>query len=134
MPGAPPREPIPLVQTASIETTASFSPDGRWIAYVSDESGRNEVYVRKFVVAADGSPSAPEASKKMISSGARGGVRWRRDGRELLYLGDDGKMMAVDVSPGNELRVQPPRSLFTVPAEFFCNRGRWTCCLTRHDS
>ena len=121
--GAPPQEPIPLVQTASIETTASFSPDGRWIAYVSDESGRNEVYVRKFVVAADGSPSVPEASKKMISSGARGGVRWRRDGRELLYLGDDGKMMAVEVSPGDGLRVQPPRSLFTVPAEFFRNPG-----------
>ena len=82
-----------------------------------------KIYVRKFVVAADGSPSAPEASKKMISNGARGGVRWRRDGRELLYLGDDGKMMAVDVSAGDELRVQPPRSLFTVPAEFFRNPG-----------
>jgi hypothetical protein len=49
-----------------------------------------------------------------ISNGARGAVRWRRDGRELLYLGDDGKMMAVEVSPGDELRVQPPRPLFTV--------------------
>jgi serine/threonine protein kinase/Tol biopolymer transport system component len=117
MPGAP-GQPIPLVQTASAESTARFSPDGRWIAYVSDESGRNEVYVRTFVVAADGSPSAPEASKRMISTGARGGVRWRRDGRELLYLAADGRMMAAEVKPGGELRVEPPRPLFPIPAEY----------------
>ena len=122
MPGAPPRDPVPLVQTASAETTASFSPDGRWITYVSDESGQNQVYVRRFVVAADGSPSAPETSTRTISNGARGGVRWRRDGRELLYLGADGQMMAVDVMLGDELRVQPPRPLFTVPAEFLRNQ------------
>jgi Tol biopolymer transport system component len=117
VPGTTPRDPIPLVQTTSSETTPFFSQDGRWIAYVSDESGPNEVYVRRFLVSPDGTPSAPESSERIISNGARGVVGWRKDGRELLYLGDDGTMMAADVNSGGDLRVGPPRRLFTVPAE-----------------
>jgi hypothetical protein len=120
--GTTPRDPIPLLQTMFSETTAVFSPDGRWIAYVSDESNRSEVYVRRFLVLPDGAPSAPESSKRMISNGARGLVRWRRDGRELLYLGADGRMMAADVDSGGELRVGPPRPLFTVPPEYLRNQ------------
>lgn len=120
--GTTPRDPIPLLQTRFSETTASFSPDGRWIAYVSDASGRSEVYVRRFLVLPDGALSAPESSKRIISNGARGAVRWRRDGRELLYLGADGGMMAADVDPGGELRVGPPRPLFTVPPEYLRNQ------------
>jgi len=116
--GTTPRDPIPLVQTTFSETTASFSPDGQWIAYISDGSGRSEVYVRRFLVLPDGTPSAPESSKRIISNGARGGVRWRKDGRELLYLGADGRMMAVDVDSGGDLRVGPPRALFPVPPEY----------------
>jgi serine/threonine protein kinase/Tol biopolymer transport system component len=120
--GTTPRDPIPLLQTMFSETTAVFSPDRRWIAYVSDESGRSEVYVRRFLVLPDGAPSAPESSKRMISNGAREAVRWRRDGRELLYLGADGRMMAADVDSGGELRVGPPRPLFTVPPEYLRNQ------------
>jgi Tol biopolymer transport system component len=80
--------PLRLLQTSANEHSAKVSPDGRWIAYVSDESGRAEVYVSRF----------PELQGRItISSG--GGLRpqWRRDGAELFYLAPGGRLMAVAV-------------------------------------
>ena len=81
---------------------AAFSPDGRWIAYVSDESGRNEVYV----AAASG-----QGEKWQISSGGGTEPLWARSGRELFYRSGD-KMMAVAVKPGTSLFIGRPTELF----------------------
>jgi hypothetical protein len=84
------RKPFAVLQSSFNEMEGQFSPDGRWLAYASDESGRYEIYVRTF----------PEASGKWLVSVA-GGVepRWRRDGRELYYVAPDTRLMAVPIRP-----------------------------------
>ena len=70
------------------ETNAQFSPDGRWIAYQSDESGRVEIYVQPFL----------RAGRKVRVSGSGGvQVRWRRDGKELFFLASDNQLMAIPI-------------------------------------
>jgi serine/threonine-protein kinase len=89
---------------------AEFSPDGRWIAYVSNESGRAEVYLRPF-------PGAGE--KHLISTNGGTNPVWSRNGRELFYLeGDRSKssMMAVDVSLSGEFKAGKPQRLFDATA------------------
>jgi Tol biopolymer transport system component len=83
------RKPIPYLQTRFNEYRGKLSPDGRWVAYPSDESGRDEIYVAPF----------PEPSGKWLISTA-GGMwpRWRRDGKELFYLAPDNTLMAVTVT------------------------------------
>jgi serine/threonine-protein kinase len=83
------------------ETDASLSPDGRWLAYRSDRSGRWEVYVQGF----------PEGGAYHLVS-VRGGLNplWSRDGRELFFLSSD-RLMAVDVVPGTPPRFGRPRPL-----------------------
>ncbi len=80
------------------------SPNGRWIAYGSNESGNWEVYVASF----------PEFGRKQqISRGGGVQPRWRSDGRELFYLSQDGRMMSVPVTASNdELQLDPPEPLF----------------------
>jgi serine/threonine protein kinase/Tol biopolymer transport system component len=88
------------------EAQARFSPNGRWVAYTSDESGRFEVNVRPFPSATGQSP---------ISS--RGGTQpeWRRDGKELFYVSAAGELMAVDVvTEGPTFTAGVPRKLFDV--------------------
>src|SRR5689334_15754643 len=107
-----------LINSAGNEQPAFFSPDGGWIAYVSDETGRPEVHIRKFVASGDG-PSAPPAGKLIVSNGARGLPRWRRDGRELTYVALDGKVMSVELTPvGADLKAGRPRELFALPEAF----------------
>jgi eukaryotic-like serine/threonine-protein kinase len=99
------RKPMPIAQSPFDESDAHVSPDGRSIAYVSDESGRDEVFVRSF-------PSTE--GKWMIS--AHGGTRprWRSDGRELFFVSPDGMMMAVPVEGRPQFQVGSPRTLFHV--------------------
>ena len=80
-----------------------ISPDGRWAAYVSDQSGRNEVYVRPFPVG-DG--------KRMIS--VSGGIEptWRGDGKEIYYIAPDGNLMAVPIGVTRGLEPGLPARLF----------------------
>ena len=85
--------PVPLLTTPFNEFQAQISPDGRWIAYASDESGRWEVYVQSFPVL---------GAKRAISSGGGSEPQWRRDGRELFYVTADGTLMAVDVDVGSD--------------------------------
>jgi dipeptidyl aminopeptidase/acylaminoacyl peptidase len=89
-----------------VETRGRFSPDGHWIAFESDESGRSEVYVQPF-------PST--GAKSQIS--ADGGVspEWRRDGREIFYVRGDGRLVAVPIKP-NGIRLDPgtPVPLFPI--------------------
>ncbi len=82
------RKPVPFLQTEFNEIEGQFSPDGHWIAYASDESGRFEVYVRPY-------PEGPGRRKVSISGGAY--PRWRSDGKELFYLTLGGKLMAASV-------------------------------------
>jgi DNA-binding winged helix-turn-helix (wHTH) protein/Tol biopolymer transport system component len=99
-------KPAPLLVSAFNEFQAQISPDGRWIAYASDESGRWEVYVQAF-------PGL--GAKRAISAGGGSEPQWRRDGRELFYLSDDGVLMSVDVTPGEPLQVSRPTTLFRTP-------------------
>ena len=88
------RKPIPFLVTDADETFGQFSPNGKWIAYSSDESGRREVYVQGF--AAESVPAAA-VGKWTISTDGGDKPRWRADGKELFYIALDGKMMAVPV-------------------------------------
>jgi Tol biopolymer transport system component/predicted Ser/Thr protein kinase len=99
-------KPVPVVQTGADDREGQFSPDGRWVSYVSNESGIDEVYIRPF----------PDPGGKWQVS-TNGGVdpRWRRDGRELFYLAPDSKLMAVAIQVGAEgrsLNPGPPVALF----------------------
>jgi Tol biopolymer transport system component len=87
------KQPIPLLQTEFNEVEGRVSPDGRWLAYASDESGRYDVYVQPFGPAS----SKPSTGKSQISIGGGRDPRWRRDGREMFYIAPDQKMMAVTV-------------------------------------
>ena len=87
-------KPIPFLVTAADETFGQFSPEGKWVAYDSDESGRREVYVQGF--APDRVPAAA-GGKWTISLQGGHKPRWRHDGKELFYLSLDGKMMSVPV-------------------------------------
>jgi Tol biopolymer transport system component len=82
---------IPVVATPASEFLPRFSPDGRWIAYVSGETGRDEVYVQSF--------QGPEGKWQVSNQGGTQPT-WRADGRELYYFGADQRMTAVDVASG----------------------------------
>jgi Tol biopolymer transport system component len=90
-------DPVPLAQTPFDEKGARFSPDGRWIAYYSNESGSREVYLR---------PVGEAGERVRVSSGGGTMPRWRRDGRELYYVASDGTIMHVPLSIAGG-RMQP---------------------------
>jgi serine/threonine-protein kinase len=96
------RTTFPILVTEFNEHSPMFSPDGRWLAYVSDRSGREEVYVQSY--------PEPEQRHQVSTEGGREAV-WSRDGSELFYRSGD-KMMAVDVVTGTDLAVGMPRMLF----------------------
>jgi dipeptidyl aminopeptidase/acylaminoacyl peptidase len=105
--------PRPFMQTNLRQEAGRFSPDGRWIAYRSTESGRSEVYVVPF-------PGA--GGKWQISSAGGTYPRWRRDGREVFFLAPDNTLMAVSVSgEGPAFEIGPVLSLFKTRLR---NRGR----------
>jgi len=93
-----------FLQTPFNETAAKFSPDGRWIAFQSNESGRNEVYV---------APFPGPGGKWQISTAGGTFPRWRRDGTELFYLGPDNSLVAAEVNgKGSAFQVGTIRALF----------------------
>jgi serine/threonine protein kinase/Tol biopolymer transport system component len=104
------RKPQPLFQTKFNEQNAKISPDGNWLAYQSDESGNNEVYVTQFPMNQSG--LQPARSWRISTSG---GVNpsWRGDGKELYFVSGN-KLMAVKVSGGTEFQAGPPQSLFEI--------------------
>jgi eukaryotic-like serine/threonine-protein kinase len=109
--GAADRKPTPLVDPQFSSVTGRFSPDGRWIAYSSNESGKNEVSVRPFD-AASGSAGTPV----IVTSGGGRTPLWRGDGKELFYIGPDGMATAVEVKAGATFQTGAPKPLFPVPA------------------
>jgi hypothetical protein len=84
------------------------------VAYVSNATGANEVYVRAFAIAAGGE-SAGGDDAVLVSKGGGTAPLWRRDGRELFYLAPDGKMMTVEVSSGSTFTAGSPTPLFQTP-------------------
>jgi Tol biopolymer transport system component len=108
----------PILATRFNEPRGAISPDGKWLAYVSDESGRYECRVRPFgtssgtvLVVSHGAWTEPNAAVLM------GQPAWRRDGRELAYIGPDAhSVMSVAVSPGNPPVFGEPRLLFRYPS------------------
>jgi hypothetical protein len=116
------REPIPVVQSPATEFGASVSPDGRWIAYVSNESGRQEIYVQPFVVTAPAA-DAPSRPKWLVSRGSVGMARWRSDSRELIFLGADGSVVSVDITGTPVFKASAPQALFQLPRSFTAQLG-----------
>jgi hypothetical protein len=97
-------KPSPWLNTPFIETLGQFSPDGRWVAYQSNESGTSEIYVQPF--------PAPNA-KWQISTNGGGMPRWRADGKELFFIAPDAKLMAAAVVVSNAtFEAAPPVALF----------------------
>ena len=100
--------PLPVVRTPSTENDSEISPDGRWIAFAANDSGRFEVYVQAFAPG-DQTPRV----RWPVSTNGASSVKWRGDSRELYYQSPDGSMMAAALQTTAEgLRVSTPRELF----------------------
>ncbi len=106
------QEPWPFLQTPFNEAALMFSPDGQWVAYVSDETGNNEVYVLPF---------PGPGGKRQISTEGGGDPQWARDGQELFYLNGN-QMMVVDIETEPAFRAGTPTLLFE--SNFIADVGR----------
>jgi Tol biopolymer transport system component len=100
------RRPFPVIRTPSNESNARLSPDSRWIAWTSDESGEKEVLVQPF---------QQGGGRWKISSAGGDYPQWRRDGKELFYIAPDGRLMAVEVKSSPDFNPGEPRALFKLP-------------------
>jgi Tol biopolymer transport system component len=103
LPHSPDRKPFPYLQTPFNESQAQISPDGNWVAYASNELGRDEIFLQSF---------PRPGSKRQVSSGGGVQPRWRADGRELFYLALDQMLMSVAVRPGEHPELGTPVALF----------------------
>jgi len=101
--------PVPLLATPFDEEAIALAPDGRWLAYQSDETGRTEVFIRPF-------PNT-DAGKWQVSSGGGVAPLWARSGRELFYLSGERNLMSVRVTAGTTLQLGEPQVLFRVGNE-----------------
>ena len=100
------RKPKPLMPSGFITMEARYSPDGHWIAYTSNESGKFEVYVV---------PSSGSGGKWQISNGGGQQPLWRRDGKELFYLSSDDKLMSVPIKLNTDsVQADAARPLFSL--------------------
>jgi serine/threonine-protein kinase len=101
----------------ALVTQPAVSPDGRWLAYASTQSGRSEVYVQRL----------PDlAGRQQLSRDGGLAPLWRRDNRELFYVteGPKRKMMAIDVRPGADFAVGLPRVLFELSDDLYTGAGQ----------
>jgi Tol biopolymer transport system component len=94
----------PLLETPFSASTARYSPDGTWVAFVSEESGASEVYVM---------PAAGQGGLRRVSASGGSLPRWRRDGKELFYLAPDGGLMAVPTETKGRFEAGSPAVVFT---------------------
>src|SRR5262249_3981642 len=105
-----------LVESACQEDQGNFAADGQWFAYVSNESGRDEVYLQSF----------PQSGGKwQISTTGGAQPHWRADSKEIFYIGLDRKMMAVDLTFGDTLVVDRPKTLFQKERGWFDAPNRY---------
>ena len=105
LPLSPPGPPVPLVQSRFTKSEARFSPDGRFLSFISDDSGRPEAYVMSF-------PAG--GVKSRLSTGGARLLRWSRDGRELYVLSADLRLVSVSVRTSPSLQIGAPRELFRI--------------------
>jgi Tol biopolymer transport system component len=104
----PDQKVFPVLTGTANEGQSQLSPDGRWLAYASDESGRFEVYVRAF----------PESTwVRQVSTGGANDPRWRSDGRELFFIAADRKLMAAPIETEPAFQMDRPTSLFDTGIE-----------------
>jgi hypothetical protein len=98
---------VDLIATLAAESGAAFSPDGRWIAYHSDESGRPEVYVRPF---------PGPGGRTQVSTGGGSYPAWTWNGSKLVYVGADRMLHAAVVETEPSFNVRSREALFVVPS------------------
>jgi len=99
------RKPFEVARTPANDNNGQFSPDGRWVAYETDESGRFEIVVQPF----------PEATDKWtVSNGGGTQPRWSADGKELYFIAPDGKLMAAPITSTATFAAGTPTAL--IPA------------------
>jgi serine/threonine-protein kinase len=103
--------PVPLLTGPFTEYGAELSPNGRWLAYTSDESGQDEIFVRPFPITNTG--------RWQISTRGGGAAHWSHTGRELFFEGANGDFMVVPVTPGTTFLPGEARRLFSLNAAFF---------------
>jgi eukaryotic-like serine/threonine-protein kinase len=101
------RKPFAFLQTEFNERYAKLSPDGRWLAYTSDETKRDEIYVQTF-----SGITSDSRGKWQISTNGGDRPFWSRDGKELFFIGADQKLMTVDVKGGTKFEAGVPKALF----------------------
>jgi Tol biopolymer transport system component len=108
--------PLPLVQSEHVESQATISPDGRWFAYTSNETGQNEIYVQAF----------PKPGQKWrVSKHGGGDARWRRDGRELFFIASNRQLMSVPIKSGTAFEHGDAIAVFNagIPAYWYFGRN-----------
>ena len=116
LPLAPNAVPVPVIQSSTTDVEAQLSPDGRWLAYSSTETGTYDVFVQPF-------PTT--GAKFQVSTAGGRQPSWRRDGKELFYVTNDAKLYAVDVRLGATFDFSPPHFLFTMPANTISVRSSY---------
>ena len=110
------RKPVPAVRNPVTDSEPMLSPDGRWLAYASVENAEYDVFVQPF-------PAT--GAKWQISVGGGRQPAWRRDGRELYFVTNDGRFYVVDVHPGATFDFSAPRLLFKMPANTISVRNSY---------
>ena len=100
------QKPVPYLRTEFDEVMGQFSPDGRWVAYASNESGRSEIYVQ---------PYPADGDKWLVSTDGGIQPRWRADGKELFYLTADDRVMTAEIEAGETFQPGVPHMLFRAP-------------------
>jgi len=111
------RKPIAIAVSPFNEYQPMFSPDGRYVAYVSNESGRDEIYIQTF----------PDAGGKwQVSNGGGSDPSWRGDGKELYYRSPDQKLMAVEIRGGTDVQAGIPQALFVLRVRPGNPRNKYT--------
>jgi Tol biopolymer transport system component len=115
------RKPLSFLRTEFEENDGRFSADDRWVAYVSNQSGKTEIYVLPFDASNPGSPAT--GGLHQVSKDGGTDVHWSGDGRELFYMAPDGYLMSVDVNAaGGAFQTGAPQRLFKSPGT---GRGSW---------
>jgi Tol biopolymer transport system component len=106
------REPFVILSTTADERSATFSPDSQWLAYISNQSGRYEVYVRRFIVPAD-TPADAAVPYVQVSTAGGAFPKWRSDGRALFYQSLDGQVMIAPIAASpTDVQAGTPVTIF----------------------
>jgi len=100
-------QPFAVISAPFNQSEGRLSPDGRWLAFTSNESGRDEIYVRSFPA---------DEGRWLVSTGGGTQPWWRGDGSELHFVSSDGSLMATGVEGGDSLRLGAPRPLIELDA------------------